>query len=143
MRERARILVVDDELGPRKSLRMILKPSYDVHTAADGMAALEFLEKPFRMQELCESIQHAIGLDEQKWQQQRQRQDADRRIANLTSAERCVMELVAAGKTNKTIAKELRLSVRAVEDRRARMMRKLAVKSRADLLELALAAELV
>ena len=45
MRERARILVVDDELGPRESLRMILKPSYDVHTAADGMAALEFLEK--------------------------------------------------------------------------------------------------
>jgi putative two-component system response regulator len=45
MKERARILVVDDELGPRESLRMILKPSYDVHTAADGMGALEFLEK--------------------------------------------------------------------------------------------------
>ena len=45
MADRAHILVVDDELGPRESLRMILKPSYDVHTAADGMAALEFLEK--------------------------------------------------------------------------------------------------
>lgn len=45
MIDRASILVVDDELGPRESLRMILKPSYDVHTVADGMAALEFLEK--------------------------------------------------------------------------------------------------
>ena len=45
MVDRTRILVVDDELGPRESLRMILKSSYDVHTVADGMAALKFLEK--------------------------------------------------------------------------------------------------
>jgi response regulator RpfG family c-di-GMP phosphodiesterase len=45
MAERARILVVDDELGPRESLRMILKTSYDVHTVADGMGALKFLEE--------------------------------------------------------------------------------------------------
>jgi response regulator RpfG family c-di-GMP phosphodiesterase len=45
MVDRARILVVDDELGPRESLRMILKPSYDVHTAEDGASALTFLEK--------------------------------------------------------------------------------------------------
>jgi RNA polymerase sigma factor (sigma-70 family) len=117
----------------------------DVRMAVQAMklGALEFLEKPFRMQELCESIQQAIRLDEQRWQRQEQRQDADRRIGDLTPAERQVMELVAAGKTNKTIAEELGLSVRAVEDRRARMMRKLGVKSRAGLLELALAAELV
>src|SRR5687767_11243099 len=37
----ARILVVDDELGPRESLRMLLKPSYLIHTADGGRAALE------------------------------------------------------------------------------------------------------
>ena len=37
----SRILVVDDELGPRESLRMLLKPSYDVRTAQSGRAALE------------------------------------------------------------------------------------------------------
>ena len=37
----SRILVVDDELGPRESLRMLLKPSYDVRTAQNGRAALE------------------------------------------------------------------------------------------------------
>ena len=37
----ARVLVVDDELGPRESLRMLLKPSYLIQTADSGRAALE------------------------------------------------------------------------------------------------------
>jgi response regulator RpfG family c-di-GMP phosphodiesterase len=40
---RARILVVDDERGPRESLRMILSGSHDVRTAEDGASALEWL----------------------------------------------------------------------------------------------------
>ena len=40
---RPRVLVVDDELGPRESLRMILRPTYEVATAADGSEALEVL----------------------------------------------------------------------------------------------------
>lgn len=40
---RPRILVVDDELGPRESLRMILRPAYEVLTASDGSEALEAL----------------------------------------------------------------------------------------------------
>ena len=39
----ARILVVDDELGPRESLRMLLKPSYLIQTADSGRTALEQL----------------------------------------------------------------------------------------------------
>jgi len=42
--DRARILVVDDEVGPRESLRMILKPSYDIATADSGDTALKTLE---------------------------------------------------------------------------------------------------
>ncbi len=42
---RARVLVVDDELGPRESLRMLLKPVYDIETADNGRAALETLER--------------------------------------------------------------------------------------------------
>jgi PAS domain S-box-containing protein len=41
----ARILVVDDELGPRESLRMLLKPAYQITTADSGRAALEMLPK--------------------------------------------------------------------------------------------------
>jgi len=37
----ARVLVVDDELGPRESLRMLLKPTYLIQTADSGKAALD------------------------------------------------------------------------------------------------------
>ena len=45
MEQNRSILIVDDELGVRESLRMILKPIYYVHTAADGEEALQCLQK--------------------------------------------------------------------------------------------------
>jgi DNA-binding NtrC family response regulator len=45
MEQKASVLVVDDELGPRESLRMILKPLYDVRTAANGQEALDCIQK--------------------------------------------------------------------------------------------------
>jgi DNA-binding NtrC family response regulator len=45
MAQRGSILVVDDELGPRESLRMILNPIYEVHTASNGQEALECINK--------------------------------------------------------------------------------------------------
>ncbi len=45
MMEKGSILVVDDEFGPRESLRMILKPIYDVHTACSGQEAINFVLK--------------------------------------------------------------------------------------------------
>jgi len=43
MSDRPRILVVDDEIGPRESLRMILKLSYEIVTADSGETALKTL----------------------------------------------------------------------------------------------------
>ena len=37
------VLIVDDEIGPRESLRMILKPNYNVYSAEDGSSALQLL----------------------------------------------------------------------------------------------------
>jgi len=45
MEQKASVLVVDDELGPRESLRMILKPLYDVRTATNGQEALDYIQK--------------------------------------------------------------------------------------------------
>jgi len=45
MAQRGSILIVDDEIGPRESLRMILKPIYDVHTAANGYEALQLIKR--------------------------------------------------------------------------------------------------
>jgi PAS domain S-box-containing protein len=42
---RSRILVVDDEIGPRESLRMLLKPAHEIRTADNARAALQELEQ--------------------------------------------------------------------------------------------------
>ena len=39
------VLIVDDERGPRESLRMILKPSFDVHCASGGEEALKLIRE--------------------------------------------------------------------------------------------------
>jgi FixJ family two-component response regulator len=110
----------------------------DVRMAVEAMklGAIDFLEKPFRAQELCDCIQKAVQMERENWLRRARQESADRRIQHLTNAEREVMELVLLGKTNKMIAEELGLSLRAVEDRRARMMRKVGVESRAELAHL-------
>ena len=45
MAQKRSILIVDDEFGIRESLKMILKPIYQVHTAADGKEALHCVQK--------------------------------------------------------------------------------------------------
>src|SRR5437667_9383513 len=39
------ILVIDDEMGPRESLRMLLKPNYQVHTAECVEAGIKLLKE--------------------------------------------------------------------------------------------------
>src|SRR4029078_11031897 len=39
------VLVIDDEMGPRESLRMLLKPSYQVHTADSVEIGLPLLNE--------------------------------------------------------------------------------------------------
>lgn len=39
------VLVIDDEIGPRESLRMILKDLYEVSTSSDGRKALDELSR--------------------------------------------------------------------------------------------------
>jgi len=58
------ILVVDDELGPRESMRMILKPYYNVITADSGETALNVLrEKPIDIMTLDLKMPGLNGLD--------------------------------------------------------------------------------
>jgi len=110
----------------------------DVRMAVEAMerGAFGFLEKPFRIQELCEKIQNAVRSDTEAWRRREGQSDARRRLAPLTPAEHTVAELVVAGQTNKMIAQELGLSVRTIEAHRARLMGKLGMKSRTELVRL-------
>src|SRR6266478_9857255 len=43
--ELPQILIIDDEMGPRESLRMLLKPNYQVHTADNVELGLQLLQE--------------------------------------------------------------------------------------------------
>ena len=44
MAQKETILIVEDEAGPRESLRMILKPFYDLYTASNGQDAIHLVQ---------------------------------------------------------------------------------------------------
>ena len=98
--------------------------------------ALTVLEKPFSLQTLMTHIRDALDRDERLREQRRQRDEARQRLATLTDREREVLTLITRGLSNKQIAAELNLTLRAIEDRRARLMRRLSIRSVAELLAL-------
>jgi two-component system, LuxR family, response regulator FixJ len=100
------------------------------------MGAINFLEKPIQEQELWTSIRRALELDEQNRRRRARRQRAEERLARLTRGEREVLNLILEGKMNKEIAAELRLSTRTIEDRRAKLMKKMGANSLAELVQL-------
>ena len=67
-------------------------------------------------------------------------EDAENRMARLTTREREVMELVLAGHPSKNIAADLGIAIRTVENHRAAIMKKTGTRSLAALVRFALAA---
>ncbi len=103
--------------------------------------ALNFLEKPCRDQELWEAIQEGLRWDAAHRQQMVARTKAYQRLQRLTPGEHLVLRLLVDGKSNKAIASELGLSVRTIEVRRAKLMKKMRAESLAELIRLTLAAD--
>jgi RNA polymerase sigma factor (sigma-70 family) len=102
--------------------------------------AVDFIEKPFRDQELLDKIQKAIELNATMREKLEDREAIRTRIESLTPRERQVMELVVQGKSNKAIARELEVSQRTAETHRARVMEKMRADSVAELVRMALQA---
>jgi len=110
----------------------------DVRIAVEAMTlgAVTLLEKPFRLDELLTYLRRALEKDRLDREARNKAAGTQARLAALTPKEREVLEMIAAGKTNRVMAEELQLSVRAVEDRRARLMKKVEANSVADLVRL-------
>lgn len=100
--------------------------------------AVNFLEKPFHEQELWDSVRKALEIDAHNRRRRARRQKVEERIANLSDGERSVLNLLMDGKSNKEIAVELGLSNRTVEDRRAKIMKKMGARSVVELVQLAM-----
>ncbi len=104
--------------------------------------AVDFLTKPYRHQDMLDAVAQAIERD-------RKRRDSEKSLAelrglfdSLTTREREIMTLVTAGLMNKQVAAELGLSEITVKIHRGHIMRKMGVRSLADLVRAAEALEL-
>ena len=100
------------------------------------LGAVNFLERPVQEKQLWDSIRKALELDVQSRRRLARRQLAEERLSSLTPGERVVLDLILEGKMNKEIAAELGLSTRTIEDRRAKLMKKMKAQCVAELVQL-------
>ena len=111
----------------------------DVPMAVNAMksGAMDFLQKPFRDQDLLDRINKALKLARDHQATQMEEDEIRRRLDSLTPRESEVMSMVVKGCANKVIAMDLGVSQRTVELHRARVMHKMGVRSLAELVRLA------
>ena len=114
----------------------------DIPMAVDAMqkGAFDFIQKPFRDQELLDRISEALSTARKRETEREQKLDVQERIDTLTKREHEVLDLVVTGKPNKIIAHELGVSQRTIEIHRARVMEKMRAKSLAELVRMHMAA---
>ena len=112
----------------------------DVPMAVEAMqaGAFDFLQKPFRDQDLLDRIQRALQHDSQLRAEQQQSQQLQERYATLTPREVQVMKLMTDGRPNKLMAVDLDLSQRTIEIHRAHVMEKMQARSLAQLVRMRL-----
>ena len=123
---------------------IVLSGHGDIAMAVKAMqeGAIDFLEKPADRQKLLESLRNAFATINDT-EEQRSRADwATTQLGRLTMREQEVLDGLACGYPNKTIAYDLGISARTVEVYRANVMEKLRVNSFADALRIAFAAGL-
>jgi FixJ family two-component response regulator len=110
----------------------------DIPMCAQAMkaGAVDFLSKPFRDDELLQSVERALIRSAEQRRRSGERNEVRRLLDLLTPREFEVMELVITGMLNKQIAGELGTAEKTVKVHRGRMMQKLHLTSVAELVRL-------
>lgn len=123
---------------------IVLTGHGDVTLAVRAMkaGALDFLEKPFDREKLLSAVAAAFRVIHDCDARCASRDWARIQIGKLTGREQEVLDGLACGYPNKTIAYDLQISTRTVEVYRANVMAKLGVTNFADALRIAFAAGL-
>ena len=103
--------------------------------------AIDFIEKPFEKAVLISAIEDAFAILGRSGTRHDRADEANVRLQVLTAREREVLDGLAQGLPNKTIAYDLGISPRTVEIHRANVMTKLGVRSLSEALRLAFAAQ--
>jgi len=107
----------------------------DVSMAVSALkeGAFDFFEKPYDGERLAASVVEAIEKARQKAAGGTGRIDIAERLKALSPRQKEVLELVAAGMSNKQIAAKLEISPRTVETYRAWVMERIGAQNVADL----------
>jgi two-component system response regulator FixJ len=115
----------------------------DVPTAVEAVkdGAVDFIQKPFPDQKLLDKVNQALDLNARLRRERKERRVVEARLETLTPREKEVMGLVAQGKLNKTIARQMGISQRTVEIHRSRVMEKMQASSVPDLVHMILKLE--
>jgi len=115
----------------------------DVPMAVEAMqsGAFDFIQKPFRDQELLDRIFQALEAHEADEEEANHQREVKHRYESLTPREKEVMEFVVKGAANKVIAIDLGVSQRTVEIHRARVMEKMEARSLAELVRMSMLLE--
>ena len=110
----------------------------DLAMAVQAMkaGACDFLEKPCKDQVLLDAVTRAVQRNIEDCRISTQSHAAQSALAILTAREREVAELLAVGKPNKIIARELGISDKTVQVHRHNTMEKLGVHSAAEITQL-------
>ena len=133
-------LELQEELNSRGAVLPVIFGSghADIPMAVEAMrhGAFDFLQKPFRDQDLIDRVQRALEKDKANRAQLHERDRIRERFESLTPREREVLTLVTSGKANKVMAADLGVSQRTVEIHRARVMEKMGAASLAQLVRM-------
>ena len=115
----------------------------DIPMAVEAMqhGAHEFLQKPFRDEDLIERVRRALEKDAGARAALEEHHAIRAHLESLTPREREVMALMVRGKPNKIMAHELGVSQRTVEIHRARVMEKSGASSLAELVRMVMDVE--
>lgn len=100
--------------------------------------AIGFIEKPFEEARLLDAVTEANHVLEKQLYDFAERSRHDQLFSALTSREREVLARLASGHTNKQMALELKLSVRTIEMHRAKLLRRIGVKTTSEAIKFAL-----
>jgi FixJ family two-component response regulator len=127
-------------LAARGRVRPIIfitgKGSIPMSVQAMRAGAITFLPKPVQLSELTAAVREAIAQDISMRQSRARRAVIEDRMAQLTAREREVLGLVVSGCMNKQIAAQLGAAEKTVKVHRHRVMRKMQVRSVAELVKM-------
>ena len=126
----------------RGSIRPIILISghgdIDMAVSAVKTGAFDFIEKPFNEDRLLASIRDAVEQERRRADKVAGLEKLQARFQSLSSRQRQVMELAAAGLSNKEIGTKLKISPKTVENHRAWVMERIGARNLAELVRIAM-----